>query len=140
MKSTMFFFIALLFFSSCENENITPNDSLDNIEIKNTQTKVLKNGGVEYTLYANSIEDSRCPEGVECVWAGEAKMILNLKIDGEEFKGLKLCLDCPQSKDYNKTVSISTKKQKYIIQLNDILPKPKKDVANMVSTAYLSIL
>ena len=82
MKSTSLITLAFFFcllFHGCSLENrvevkITSNDTMF-IYVKQ---KVL-NDKYKFVLQLDSIiEDSRCPEGAECIWAGNAKAKFNL--------------------------------------------------------------
>ncbi|MDX1585706.1 MAG: hypothetical protein R3222_03140 [Balneolaceae bacterium] len=70
-------FIILLFaVSSCQN--ITSSYDFDlgeEFELRFGQQASLDNGELKIT-FKEVLEDSRCPEGVTCVWAGNAQIFL----------------------------------------------------------------
>jgi len=85
MKLTALIILTLLFcliFHSCSLENkvevkVSSNDTMF-IYVKQ---KVL-NDKYKFVLQLDSIiEDSRCPEGAECIWAGNAKAKFNLNVN-----------------------------------------------------------
>lgn len=75
--------IVLLVFISCASKQVTNENE---ILIHSTS---LSQVGNEYEMkISNVISDSRCPEGVECVWAGEVQLELevykNQKLEKKE--------------------------------------------------------
>ena len=82
----------------------------EEIQIKLGESVTLEGGNL--TIKFKSVEgDSRCPQGVVCVWEGNAEVIL--EVSKNEF-ALNTALD-PKEKvvsDYN-------------IQLKDVIPYPK---------------
>ena len=68
------------------------------------------------------LEDSRCPEGVDCVWAGNAKIKLELSKKGEPAKVVELNTGMG-----DKSVVFGG----YEIYLVDLLPHRKAGVENL---------
>lgn len=69
--------------------------------------------------FVELIEDSRCPIGTNCIWAGMAKIKINVRTS----KGI--------SKDFELTTmgeSESVKFEGYEIKLLDVNPKPAENV------------
>jgi hypothetical protein len=65
------------------------------------------------------VEDSRCPKGVDCVWAGNAKVILAVKKGTRKTVEIELNTNSePQSATYLG----------YEIKLERLNPYPQKDV------------
>lgn len=65
--------IVFLVFISCASKQVTNENE---ILIHSTS---LSQVGNEYEMkISNVISDSRCPEGVECVWAGEVQLELEI--------------------------------------------------------------
>lgn len=88
MKITQFLFSVffLIFFSAC---NSSPDNNLT--EPTNTQTNLTTNTVIELPFHGSeSIDnrinisfeslasDSRCPQGAECIWAGDGEIIVKL--------------------------------------------------------------
>ena len=73
MKNSILAFIFIFSFSifgqSTEKENIK--------EVKITATKCIKRKGYQIIL-KEVLSDSRCPEGVTCIWAGEVQIVVSL--------------------------------------------------------------
>jgi hypothetical protein len=71
----------------------------------------LKFGGVK--------EDSRCPEGVDCIWAGNGKVTLTARLGTRKTVSFELnTMTEPKSFSY----------QGYEITLVRLAPYPKKDI------------
>lgn len=72
--SVLFIFLTGWMSQSCESKEAGLNRSF---KLKVGQEMLVKEAGIKVSL--NSIvEDSRCPTGVNCVWAGNAKISVKL--------------------------------------------------------------
>jgi hypothetical protein len=63
-------------------------------------------------------EDSRCPRGVTCVWAGNARVLLKVKRDAAELANVEL------------NTSINPKTSRYLeyeLKLTELKPYPEAD-------------
>ncbi|MET0760425.1 MAG: hypothetical protein ABWZ56_08385, partial [Flavobacterium sp.] len=78
MKKSLLLFLLILgtvtFAQNTENETVK--------YVKITQKKCLKKKGFNLVLAA-VVSDSRCPEGVTCVWAGEASVTVSVYKDSK---------------------------------------------------------
>jgi hypothetical protein len=137
MKKILVFISVLFLFSACQFQNLpagspnsiqNPAQSGENtlavnfnqpFQLKPGETAVLN----QFTVKFNQVEsDSRCPQGVQCIWQGEAK--LNM-LD----KGFLVTTDQPVP------VEISTLNPKinlggdagvgYFLELEDLKPFPQ---------------
>ena len=76
------------------------------------------------------LEDSRCPEGVQCVWAGNARIELAVTKAGEDTASLEL--------NTNDRYPVEAHYLDYTITLIDLKPYPKaaeqKDIENYTAT------
>lgn len=85
--------LMLLLFMACKSVKENSNEVI--ITSKN---EVVIN---DYSLVINKIiSDSRCPEGTNCIWAGELVMELNV-IQNKEIKETILMTFSPNSKEEN---------------------------------------
>jgi len=94
-------------------------------------------------------EDSRCPTGVECVWPGQAKVIVMWCKDGKEIGQKEVTFKANSLTNEPTEVEIANNKSVYIYQLNpyptssekenldyslqitEHLPKEKREVKNI---------
>lgn len=94
------------------------------ISIEEEETVVQPALGLFLSL--NEVLDSRCPQDVQCITAGEARatfVITNQKTSSIK-KEFILCLGCPEIPD---SAGIKLGDQEYGIKLNDIKPYPYSD-------------
>jgi hypothetical protein len=73
----------LLFFLILGSITFAQNIKTKNVQsLKITQKKCLKKKGFNLVL-KEVVSDSRCPEGMNCVWAGEASAIISVYKDSK---------------------------------------------------------
>lgn len=79
---------------------------------------IVKEAGLK-VAFAELVEDSRCPEGVDCIWAGNGKIKVTLRKGGHKSVSFELnTMTEPKSVVY----------QGYEITLVKLAPYPKYDV------------
>lgn len=67
--------------------------------------------------FVTVLEDSRCPEGVQCVWEGNARIKLTVSRAGEETSTVEL--------NTSDRFAVEARYIDYIIALIDLKPYPK---------------
>lgn len=122
--------VALFIFISCASKQIVNEN-----EILINATS-LTNVGNDYEMKISKIiSDSRCPEGVECIWAGEVQMELEIYKNQKLEKSETLSINY-KNLELNKqffTKYISTDKK-----IKDILVQPvKKEGQNIELKDYV---
>lgn len=122
--------IALFIFISCASKQVANEN-----EILINATS-LTNVGNDYEMKISKIiSDSRCPEGVECIWAGEVQMELEIYKNQKLEKSETLSINY-KNLELNKqffTKYISTDKK-----IKDILVQPvKKEGQNIELKDYV---
>jgi hypothetical protein len=88
-------------------------------EIKFGRQVVIKTEGLRIS-FTNVIEDSRCPEGVQCIWAGNGK--ISLKLNKGRRRSMNMTLNTgldPRQNSYGG----------YEIKLVELSPYPKEGAA-----------
>lgn len=79
---------------------------------------IVKEAGLK-VAFSELVEDSRCPEGVDCIWAGNGKIKVTLRKGGHKSVSFELnTMTEPKSVVY----------QGYEITLVKLAPYPKYDV------------
>jgi hypothetical protein len=116
--------VALL---SCDTSAVNRQQEENVIQYK--ETVALPTSG---TLTFAEVEDSRCPKDVQCVWAGNAIVDLQLRSEqaNQEAQTVKMCLgDCNSL--YSKTgfweadtAQVSLAGTKYTLILTNVSPYP----------------
>jgi hypothetical protein len=71
--------------------------------------------------FVSVVEDSRCPRGVNCVWQGNAKISIEIKVKGNK----------PATVDLNTTLAPrEADSQGYRISLVELTPQPRESEPN----------
>lgn len=78
------------------------------------QTKTLTGTRLR-VKFVEVLEDSRCPEDAECIWAGNAKLKITLSRNGKRSKTFEI----------NTNGTDSVEFEGYRIELKDLMPKPR---------------
>lgn len=114
MKNTLYLIGILIVLAGCRNSTTSVTPELGE-EIEAEFGKEIKIFGEGITIeFADLIEDSRCPDGAVCVWAGNAQVAI--LVNNEEVK-LNTYLE-------PKEMAVS----KYKVALISVSPHPKADV------------
>jgi hypothetical protein len=106
--------------------------------LKITQKKCLKRKGYQL-VFKEVVSDSRCPEGVTCVWAGEVKVDVTL-YDGKKLLQDEIITLSPMHK--KETFDWFAKylpKDKRNIKSITVLPSPKQGVKINPKDYFLKI-
>ena len=96
------------------------------ITLKNTESKQYQN--LTFDLLA--IEDSRCPIGEQCIWAGQITVTLKVSNQATETKKVKLI----RKRESNIANAFG-----YNIRLLDVSPPPKKDKVIQLSEQTVTL-
>lgn len=127
MKNTLLVLGISIVLFSCSNNAVNKQQEENVIQYKET-VALLTSG----TLTFAEVEDSRCPENVQCVWAGNAIVDLQLRSGqaNQEAQTVKMCLgDC--SMLYPKsgfreadTIQVSVQGTSHTLILAQVSPYP----------------
>ncbi len=129
-----------MFLISCKSDSITAQAVEKTIRYHETVSLTDNNPA---TLTFAEIADSRCPEGANCIWAGNALVDLDIKSTATaEPKRIQMCLgDCNSL--YPKTgfretdtAMVSVDQTKYRLILTEIAPYPRLSGPSMSKEAY----
>jgi hypothetical protein len=75
------FFMVLMFAAGVLGGDGTGRGRAETVELRLGQEKLLRSAGVRVRLVEIE-EDSRCPQGVECIWAGNVRVALLVRGPG----------------------------------------------------------
>jgi hypothetical protein len=119
MASAILSFL-LLFTSSFPKPLGHPTEAKLNkeFEIQVGKSVSIRNEGMKIS-FSNVAEDSRCPEGVACVWAGNGKVVLKLSKAGKRSATMSLNTGLDPKHDIYRG---------YDVKLVSLNPYPKKNV------------
>ncbi|GAB2589104.1 hypothetical protein [Spirosoma areae] len=103
-------------FSACKSPETTPTDR---VSVGLNQSARL---GSDVVVQVDSIQDSRCPANVVCIWAGEAKVKLALSKNSDS-KVVRLVLGADVKARLDST-NVSLANQSYKVILREVNPYP----------------
>jgi len=97
MDSKLIVFGLLAFVILCGCTRITGDDTAYKVKLGTPfQIKAGEKAVIEsekLTLrFTNVTEDSRCPEGVRCIWAGQVSVLANVDVQGNDLGNFTLTL------------------------------------------------
>ena len=127
MKKVLFLVIAGGLFC-CKNTVIYKKE--EGIAYKET---VVLSDVPKATLTFFEVEDSRCPEGVQCVWAGNATvdlLLTGVTTEGGVNQHVKMCLGNCSGRGFVAADTLEKKfaGNEYRLILSAVTPAPKADV------------
>jgi hypothetical protein len=135
MNTIWMILLSTLAATGCYGSPVSSDPGASEITSASASSAVKTNGMVkirfdETVTYADlelrwlEINDSRCPTGVNCFWAGEVKVVLEATgtmVEGNKPVKIQLTL---QSRQEPVTVSVSG----YVLELLNVDPYPKDKV------------
>ena len=123
MKKSLLLFLLILgtvtFAQNTENETVK--------YVKITQKKCLKKKGFNLVLAA-VVSDSRCPEGVTCVWAGEASVTVSVYKDSKLVEDHTIVFSMKNEEENKRWFSEYLPEKQKNIKSCRVLPHPKEGV------------
>jgi hypothetical protein len=137
-------FTAVIIFSAfaCSNVEVESEASKlgEVFSLKANESKRLTDNQTTIEAKVTKIADSRCPEGVQCIRAGEVVVTMSIQIAGEKFDDVSVCLQCELERVYpaRETTEIKAKSKTYKLTLQDVSPAPKANgIVNPSATMML---
>jgi len=144
MKNILLSMLSGLWLLGCQSDSnsIDAEKFGDTFQAKSGEEAQLSGASASNDLkvIVESITDSRCPEGVNCIRAGNAQIGLTLSKESDR-QEVGLCIGCsnrPNSVEQD-TVSVTVASQLYEVILKDVLPYPAQDNAGAEKEAVLEI-
>ena len=140
MKYTTLLLATSLLLISCKTGSITAQAVEKTIRYHETVSLAENNPA---TLTFAEIADSRCPEGANCVWAGDALVDLEIKPAATtEPQRIQMCLgDCRTLYPKNgfreaDTTMVNVDNTRYRLILTEIVPYPRISGTAFTKEAY----
>lgn len=114
---------------ACSNIEVQP-EALklgEVFSLRVNESKRMTDSQTSIEAKVTKIADNRCPEGVQCIRAGEVIVTVSLKIGDEKFDDVNVCLQCEIEKisPARQTAEIKTKSKTYKLTLQEVSPAPK---------------
>ncbi|MEO6687306.1 MAG: hypothetical protein ABIN24_15145 [Dyadobacter sp.] len=137
MRKIYYILLAGILLGACQKSSIDKKEE-GIIHYKET---VSINGVPPATLTFFDVTDSRCPEGGQCIWAGNAEVDLVLDgvtTEGKNLKHVKMCLgECSNFKQ--DTLDQDFAGEHYTFILKSVTPYPKVDIQNKKTDYSISL-
>lgn len=127
--------ISTLMFIACQRTETSPTDR---VSVSVNQSARI---GADVVVRADSIQDSRCPVNVTCVWAGQAKVKLELS-KGADSQTLHLILDGSASRNNANrldSTQVSLAGQNYKVVLREVNPYPGTGSTDQPKSAVVQV-
>jgi hypothetical protein len=127
--------VGAVFFSACNSSETTPTDR---VALSLHQSARV---GADVTVRADSIQDSRCPKDVTCIWAGQANVKLLLSKDSDSTT-VRLALGPDMKEGYSKrldSTNVSLSNTTYKVILREVNPFPTSSNADQPRTAIVQV-
>ena len=119
-KSLLLFLILFNMLAFAQN---TPKENIKYVKI--TQKKCLKKSGYQIVL-KEVVSDSRCPEGVTCVWAGEASAIVSVYKDSKLVEDNTMVFSMKNIEENKQWFSKYLPEKQRKIKTISVFPYPKQ--------------
>nr|WP_314896599.1 hypothetical protein [uncultured Flavobacterium sp.] len=131
MKNSLLVFLLIFTVSAfAQKENIKC--------VKITQKICLKKTGYQLVLKA-IISDSRCPEGVTCVWAGEASAVISVYKDSKLVEDQTIVFSLKNKEENKQWFAKYLPKKQRKIKNSSVFPYPKQGVTVTKKDYYIKI-
>jgi hypothetical protein len=128
----------ILFVAACQTTSV--DRKTDEIKYKET---VTINDVPKSTLTFYEVEDSRCPKGAQCIWAGNAMVDLQLNgvtTEGGSSKRVSMCLgQCSTDFKTADSLNLEFTGQKYRLILNAVNPYPDVNIEHTKEDYSISL-
>jgi hypothetical protein len=134
MKKSLLLFLVL--FNMLAFAQNTPKENIKYVKI--TQKKCLKKSGYQIVL-KEVVSDSRCPEGVTCVWAGEASVIVSVYKDSKLVEDNTMVFSMKNIEENKQWLSKYLPLKQRKIKTVGVFPYPKQGVVVDKKDYYLKI-
>ena len=80
--------------------------------------------------FVKVLEDSRCPSDVTCIWAGQAKLLVEVTEKGKDAKEMELLFD-------GKKVNVLCASEGYMLKGMSLSPYPTSDIVGKMEYVLL---
>jgi hypothetical protein len=129
----------LLFLIVCSTLTFAQNPVNENIKyLKITQKKCANKKGYQLVL-KQVVNDSRCPEGLNCIWAGEASAIVSVYKDSKLIEDNTMVFSMKNEQENLKWFANYLPEKQRKIRSASVFPYPQKGVKINAKDSYLKI-
>jgi hypothetical protein len=129
----------LLFLLMLGTITFAQNTKIENVQsLKITQKKCLKKKGFNLVL-KELVSDSRCPEGVTCIWAGEASVVVSVYKDSKLVEDHTMVFSMKKEEENKQWFSKYLPEKQKNIKNFSVFPYPKEGVQVNPKNYYVKI-
>lgn len=129
----------LLFLLMLGTITFAQNTKTENVQsLKITQKKCLKKKGFNLVL-KELVSDSRCPEGVTCIWAGEASVVVSVYKDSKLVEDHTMVFSMKKEEENKQWFSKYLPEKQKNIKNFSVFPYPKEGVQVNPKNYYVKI-
>nr|WP_315178061.1 hypothetical protein [uncultured Flavobacterium sp.] len=129
----------LLFLLMLGTITFAQNTKIENVQsLKITQKKCLKKKGFNLVL-KELVSDSRCPEGVTCIWAGEASVVVSVYKDSKLVEDHTMVFSMKNEEENKQWFSKYLPEKQKNIKTFSVFPYPKEGVQINPKNYYVKI-
>jgi hypothetical protein len=129
----------LLFLLMIGTITFAQNTKTENVQsLKITQKKCLKKKGFNLVL-KELVSDSRCPEGVTCIWAGEASVVVSVYKDSKLVEDHTMVFSMKNEEKNKQWFSKYLPEKQKNIKNFSVFPYPKEGVQVNPKNYYVKI-
>lgn len=129
----------LLFLLMIGTITFAQNTKTENVQsLKITQKKCLKKKGFNLVL-KELVSDSRCPEGVTCIWAGEASVVVSVYKDSKLVEDHTMVFSMKKEEENKQWFSKYLPEKQKNIKNFSVFPYPKEGVQVNPKNYYVKI-
>ena len=126
----------MILFNTLAFAQNTPKENIKYVKI--TQKKCLKKS--DYQIVFNElVSDSRCPEGVTCIWQGEASAVVSLYKNSKLIEDKTMVFSMKNMEENKKWFSKYLPEKQRKIKTIGVFPNPKQGVVVNKKDYYLKI-
>jgi hypothetical protein len=134
MKNSLLLFLLIL--GTVTFAQNTKTESVQSLKI--TQKKCLKKKGFNLVLAA-VVSDSRCPEGVTCIWAGEASVTVSVYKDSKLVEDHTMVFSMKNEQENRQWFSKYLPEKQKNVKSFSVFPYPKEGVKINPKNYYVKI-
>lgn len=131
---TVWGLLGLMQCSKKDAEQLTLNDT---IKLQSKKSTTVKAADSNVQLTVSGISDSRCPANLQCIWAGEAVVDVELRDAIGAVQNASLCLGDCQGKNDSATVVLNA--IPHWLTLTAVEPAPSNAGTSSPQTASLRL-
>lgn len=129
----------LLFLLMIGTITFAQNTKTENVQsLKITQKKCLKKKGFNL-VFKELVSDSRCPEGVTCIWAGEASVVVSVYKDSKLVEDHTMVFSMKKEEENKQWFSKYLPEKQKNIKNFSVFPYPKEGVQVNPKNYYVKI-